>query len=45
MAREIKESDWKLFRRLYPVALERFCRRIVTEPRAVATGCEHSTLF
>ena len=31
MSREIKESDWKLFRRLHPVALERFCQRVIEE--------------
>lgn len=31
MPREIKESDWKLFRQLHPVALERFSKRILSE--------------
>lgn len=31
MSREIKEADWKLFRQLHPVALERFSRRILSE--------------
>ena len=31
MTREIKESDWKLFRRLHKVALERFCKQVVDE--------------
>jgi hypothetical protein len=31
MVYEIKESDWKLLRRLHRVALERFCRRAVEE--------------
>jgi hypothetical protein len=31
MAREFKESDWKVFRRLHPIALERFCERILAE--------------
>lgn len=31
MPREIKESDWKLFRRLHPVALERFCKQVIEE--------------
>lgn len=31
MPREIKESDWKLFRQLHPVALERFSQRILSE--------------
>ncbi len=29
--REIKESDWKLFRQLHPIALERFCERLLAE--------------
>lgn len=29
--REIKESDWKLFRQLHEVALERFCERVLDE--------------
>jgi len=31
MSREIKESDWKLLRQMVPVALERFCQRILGE--------------
>jgi hypothetical protein len=31
MARDIPESDWKLFRKYHPVALERFCQRLLTE--------------
>ena len=34
MAIEIKESDWKLFRQLHQVALERFCERVLDEVRA-----------
>ena len=29
--REIKESDWKILRRLHTVALERFCGQILLE--------------
>jgi len=29
--REIKESDWKVFKRLREIALERFCERILGE--------------
>jgi hypothetical protein len=28
---EIKESDWKVLRRVHPLALERFCERILAE--------------
>ena len=31
MSREILESDWKVFRQLYPLALERFCERVLSE--------------
>ena len=37
MAREIKESDWKLFRRFHKVALERFCERVIEEVRSATT--------
>lgn len=36
MATEIKESDWKLFRRLQKIALERFCERVLKEVQAAA---------
>jgi hypothetical protein len=29
--REIKESDWKIFRQVHAVALERFCQHILDE--------------
>lgn len=28
---EIKESDWKVFRRLRELALERYCRRVLND--------------
>jgi hypothetical protein len=31
MARQISEPDWKLFRELRPLALERFCERVLAE--------------
>ena len=45
--RQIKESDWKIFRELHVVALERFCRRILDEVAAIVangneTGSAHS---
>ena len=43
MAHEINESDWKLFRQLHQVALERFCERILAELQAAMTeGSEAS---
>ncbi len=34
---QIKESDWKLLRRLTPVALERFCRSALAEINRVTS--------
>jgi hypothetical protein len=39
MAREIKESDWKLFRRLHAIALERFCQRVIEEVQSTTDEC------
>src|SRR5688572_7833972 len=39
MAREIKESDWKLFRRLHGIALERFCQRVIEDVRSATVDC------
>lgn len=36
MSRAISESDWKVFRRLREVALERFCQRVLDEIGRVA---------
>jgi hypothetical protein len=36
MATEIKESDWKLFRRLQKIDLERFCERVLKEVQVAA---------
>lgn len=30
MVRTISEPDWKLFRQLRPLALERFCQRVLS---------------
>jgi hypothetical protein len=37
MSRSINEADWKVFRTLQPVALDRFCERILSEISAVAS--------
>lgn len=38
MSHDIKESDWKLFsRQLQPVALERYCKRVLSEVAEVAS--------
>ena len=37
MTREFPESDWKLFRQLHPLALDRFCARVLSEMSSLAT--------
>ena len=39
MVRQISESDWKLFRRLHPVALERFCQAVIEEINQATSDC------
>ena len=36
---DIHESDWRVFRRLHSIALERFCKRVLEEVREAAE-CE-----
>lgn len=36
MQRVILESDWRLFRQLHPIALERFCQRVLAEVSQLA---------
>jgi hypothetical protein len=36
MAHEIPEPDWKLLRKLHPLALERFCERVLDEVGGLA---------
>ena len=33
---DIHESDWRVFRRLHSIALERFCKRVLEEVREAA---------
>jgi hypothetical protein len=33
--REIQETDWKVLRRLHPLAVERFCERVLAEVERV----------
>ncbi len=37
MSASIHENDWKVFRQLRPVALERFCQRALSEIAQVAS--------
>ncbi len=37
LSRQIAESDWKIFRRVRVEALERYCRRVLSEVAEVST--------
>lgn len=41
MTLEIKESDWKLFRRFHGIALERFCRSVIEEVHSATIDCSN----
>lgn len=43
MARDFPESDWKVFRRLHGVALERFCAGVLNEIQAAASKEDRSS--
>lgn len=38
MSHEFPESDWKVFRELQTVALERFCERVLAEVERLSSG-------
>lgn len=40
--RTVKESDWKMLRRLQPVALDRFCKRVLAEAQQICSAPEVS---
>lgn len=42
MERQIHEPDWKLFRKLQPVALDRFCQRVLAEVGQLAADAGKS---
>jgi hypothetical protein len=42
MPREIKESDWRVFRGLHGIALERFSQRVLEEVRLATTDIDDS---
>jgi hypothetical protein len=43
MTRQISESDWKLFRQLQPIALERFCERVLSEVSRLTSDTRKSS--
>jgi hypothetical protein len=40
MIRQFPESDWKIFRRLHQVALERFCCQVLEEIHQATANCQ-----
>ena len=39
MSRDIRESDWKVFKQLHPIAVQRYCERFLKNvERVVADG-------
>jgi hypothetical protein len=42
MAGELNESDWKIFRRLHKVTLERFCERVIDEIKQASSDMRRS---
>jgi hypothetical protein len=44
MTRDVPEADWKIFRGLREIALERFCERGLSEVRAIASDESRSHL-
>ena len=37
MSRQIRESDWKVFRQVHPVAVNRFCEQVLSEILSIAS--------
>jgi hypothetical protein len=40
--RELSESDWKVFRKLHALALDRFCQRILADVRRLTSDTSES---
>jgi len=43
MERDIPEKDWKLLRRLSPVAMERFCARVLEEATRIGAAPDRTS--
>jgi hypothetical protein len=43
MGKDIRESDWKVFREIHPAVLARFCDRILSEVTRLANDCSTSS--
>jgi hypothetical protein len=42
MHRQIAEADWKIFRRLREVALDRFCQRVLSEVSGLLSATDQT---
>jgi hypothetical protein len=42
MALEFREADWKVFRQLREIALQRFCQRVLDDVEAIACDARKS---
>jgi hypothetical protein len=42
MSQRINEADWKLIRQLHPIALERFCQRVLFEIERLVSDTDRS---
>ena len=40
--RTIKESDWKIYRQLHPIVLDRYCRQVFHDISAIISNEEKS---
>ncbi len=43
MERTIPESDWKVLRQLHPIALDRFCRRLLSEIEQILSDASQAS--
>jgi len=42
MSQDIPESDWKIFRQLHPVALERYCKQVLSDIERIRSNASKS---
>jgi len=42
-SRAISESDWKVFRRIHPIALERFCQQVLADVERTAADTQQTS--
>jgi hypothetical protein len=42
MSQDIPESDWKIFRQLHPIALERYCKQVLSDIGRIRSNASKS---